>query len=210
MPITDVPACAVTRVSPRRMPTIFLALAAGLWGCDEGSVPATAPVVLAETPEDKLDRAMTRLQSALADAQAAASSGVISERTSDYRFFPPKESGGEYTAEVTIKTKIALANAPAAVTLPKPVSEEEPAPDEEELATADELVLEETPAPEDEADAQEEESDPDNGVTRKAIAQSMEHETDVYRLAYQGDRWTLLDEPKGETEKLIFEYALGK
>jgi hypothetical protein len=178
-----------------------LLAATGLVGCDAASGPAmpTMPsgIVIPKTPEEKLDRVMERMRSALEDAQAASGPGVISERTCDYRLIPPASDGGQYTAEVTIKTKLSLAKAPAAATLPLP-EEEEGAKAEEEAADF-------------EGEGEEgEEPRPDNGVTRKAVAQSRDFRTDVYQLAYEGDRWKLLTKPKGETDQLILEFALGQ
>ncbi len=169
----------------------------GLAGCDSASGPelSTMPsgIVVPKTPEEKLERVMERMRSALEDAQAAASTGVVSERTCDYQLIPPDSEGGQYTAEVTIRTKLSLANVPAAATLPP--SEK----DEEEEAESGDVQGEEG-----------EEPLPDNGVTRKAITQSRDYKEDVYQLAYEGDRWKLLTKPKGETEKLILEFALGQ
>lgn len=181
----------------------------GITGCKEAAVPSAAPSVTAQTPEARFEAAMTRLQSMLAEAQAAASSGVVSERTCEYRLIPPKNEGDRYTAEVTIHTKVALANAPAAATLPKPTGEVEPAVEEDPAADGEEAV-EEFVTTEDDKPSVEVEENPDNGVTRRAIAESMKQETNVYLLAYEDERWKLLTEPKGETEKLVFEYALGK
>jgi hypothetical protein len=169
----------------------------GLAGCDSANGPelSTMPsgIVVPKTPEEKLERVMERMRSALEDAQAAASTGVVSERTCDYRLIPPDAEGGQYTAEVTIRTKLSLANVPAAATLPPSAKDEE-----EEAESGD-------------AEGEDgEEPLPDNGVTRKAIAQSRDYKEDVYQLAYEGDRWKLLTEPKGETEKLIMEFALGQ
>lgn len=166
----------------------------GLAGCDSASGPelSTMPsgIVVPKTPEEKLERVMERMRSALEDAQAAASTGVVSERTCDYRLIPPESEGGQYKAEVTLRTKLSLATAPAAVTLP-------PSEDEEEETEPSDLEGEDG-----------EEPLPDNGVTRKAIAQSRDFKEDVYQLAYAGDRWKLLTKPTGETEKLILEFAL--
>ena len=164
---------------------LFLSLSWGFIGCDTASkAPGTAVAVTPAptTPQSKLERAMERLRVALLDAQAAAGSGVVSERESDYRLIPPEDEKGKYEAEVTIRTTIALAKAPAAIIKPEEIVEDE-------LVEGGEIV-------------------PDNGVTRKAAAQSKSVQTDVYRLAYEGDRWKLITEPKGETEQLLFEYAL--
>jgi hypothetical protein len=163
----------------------------GLAGCDKSSSPELpampSGIVVPRTPEEKLERVMERMRSAMEDAQAASGTGVLSERTCDYRLIPPAADGGKYTAEVTIRTKLSLAKAPAAATLPK----------EEEDPKADDVEGEEG-----------EDVGPDNGVTRKAIAQSRDYKEDVYQLAYEDDRWKLLTKPEGETEQLILEYAL--
>src|SRR5215207_7648933 len=76
---------------------VALAFSTALAGCEEpsGPRPAGGALVVAKTPEAKLDRAMERLRSALLDAQADATSGVVSQRKSDYRLIPPKEAGGQ-------------------------------------------------------------------------------------------------------------------
>jgi hypothetical protein len=164
----------------------------GLAGCDKSSSPELpampSGIVVPRTPEEKLERVMERMRSAMEDAQAASGTGVLSERTCDYRLIPPAADGGQYTAEVTIRTKLSLAKAPAAATLPK---------EEEDAIAADVAEGEDS-----------EDLGPDNGVTRKAIAQSRDYKEDVYQLAYEDDRWKLLTKPEGETEQLILEYAL--
>lgn len=194
----DVPSAAPALVLQRFRAAIVAALLAAIvfTGCDSppSGPKIPAAIVVPRTPEEKFDRAMERMESALADAQAAAGTGVVSERTSDYRLIPPTDEGGQYTAEVTLRTKLSLARAPAAATLPR---------------TDEEKAAEEAAAEDGELD-EEGEIVPDNGVTRKALALSRDEQTDVYKLAYEGDRWKLLTKPKGETEQLIFEYALGK
>ena len=134
------------------------------------------------------------MRSALEDAQAASGTGVVSERTCDHRLIPPATDGGQYTAEVTIRTKLSLANVPAAATLPPAKGKDgEAAKDEAEQLEGEEG----------------EEPRPDNGATRKAIALSRDYKEDVYQLAYEDDRWKLLTKPKGETEQLILDYALN-
>jgi hypothetical protein len=172
-----------------------LLAASGLVGCDAASSPELpampSGIVVPKTPEEKLERVMERMRSALEDAQAASGTGVISERTCDYRLIPPASDGGQYTAEVTLRTKLSLANVPAAATLP--LSEEE----EKAKAGASD-------------DEEGEDPGPDNGVTRKAATLSRDYKEDVYLLTYEGDRWTLPTKPKGLTEQLIMEYALDQ
>ena len=182
-----------------------LVAATGLVGCDAPSAPNGLPlpsgIVVPKTPEEKLERVMERMQEALEDAQAARGTGVISERTCDSRLIPPAEEGGKYTAEVTIRTKLSLANAPAAATLP-PSEDDEAKGEEGEESEEDVAAEEET--------AEGEETTPDNGVTRKAIALSRDQKDEVYQLAYEGDRWKLVTQPKNDTDQLILDFALGK
>jgi hypothetical protein len=182
-----------------------LVAATGLVGCDAPSAPNGLPlptgIVVPKTPEEKLERVMERMQEALQDAQAARGTGVVSERTCEHRLIPPAEEGGKYMAEVTIRTKLSLANAPAAATLPPSDEEEAKGEEGEESDEAFAAAEEET--------AEGEETTPDNGVTRKAIALSRDQKDEVYQLAYEGDRWKLVSEPKNETDKLILDFALG-
>jgi hypothetical protein len=158
-------------------------------GCNDAGVPPLVPKVTAETPEAKLELVMDRLQTAIVDAAAASGSGVVSQRKIDHRLIPPDK------AEVTIETRLALAKAPAAVTL-------SPSDDEESEEGAEALTEEDEETPELGAD---------NGVTTRAIEQSRDVQTRVYELGYNGDRWKLLTKPEPDDEvgKYLFEYALA-
>jgi hypothetical protein len=183
--------------------TLFAAT--GLIGCDAPSAPNGLPmskgIVVPKTPEEKLERVMERMQEALEDAQAARGTGVVSERTCEHRLIPPAKEGDKYTAEVTIRTKLSLANAPAAATLP-PSEKEEAKGDEGEESDEDFAAAEEETA-------EDEETTRDNGVTRRAIALSRDQTDEVYQLAYESDRWKLVTEPKNDTDQLILDFALG-
>jgi hypothetical protein len=76
-------------------------------GCDRQGTPTTAiPAPLPNTPEGKLEGVMRRLKSALDDAQAAAGSGVSSERNSSFNLIKPTDANAPLRAEVTISTKL--------------------------------------------------------------------------------------------------------
>jgi hypothetical protein len=164
-------------------------------GCTDASAPPLIPKATAETPEAKLELVMDRLQTAIVDAAAASGSGVVSQRKIDHRLIAPDKAGGQYKAEVTIETRLALAKAPAAVTLSPS--------DDEESEEGDEVLTEE--------DEETPEIGADNGVTTRAIEQSRDVQTRVYELGYDGNRWTLLTKPKPDDEvaKYLFEYALA-
>jgi hypothetical protein len=178
-------------------------------GCDAPSSPNGPPlpsgIVVPKTPEEKLERVMERMSEALADAQAARGVGVVSERTCEHRLIPPEGEDGKYRAEITIRTKIMLASAPAAETLIKRKKQELAEAEEEKAASEDEKLLKD----DEELKAEEgEEAVFDNGVTSKAIAQSKEQKVEVYQLAYEDERWKLVTEPKNDTDKLILDFAL--
>jgi hypothetical protein len=129
-----------------------------------------------------LDRVGERLERALEDASAAASTGIVSRRECSYRFIPPTDENGPYTAEVTIRTTTA-ALAPAR-TAPK-----SPAADNAATKTAgDDLPL-------------------PNGK-RRILPASRQRKEEKFLLIYKDDKWTLAAEPQQELERLFFEYAL--
>jgi hypothetical protein len=208
--------------SASRLRSVFFMLAGSalVAGCEESAPARTVPRIVAETPEAKLEVAMERLRSAMIDAAAAQGSGVVSQRKSSYRLIPPVEEHGQYKAEVTIQTVVALAHAPAAATLPPRKEDDEPATWEEDEAALEEeeFKVDERPDEADEADEadvanDEEQEIDDNGVTRKAIAQSRETKTDVYDLVYEDDRWKLatkLDPKDDEVAKYLFKFALNE
>jgi hypothetical protein len=185
---------------------------------------STLPKFTATTPEAKLERIMERLDEAIIDASAARGSGVVSQRKSSYKLFPPKVEGGQYRAEVKIQTTLALAAAPAAATLPKkehlkstPADEEviDAQPDEDgiDAQPIDESITGSTEKAATADDAEAEDEQPrDNGVTRRAIEQSKETRTQVYELAYENDQWKVVSEFAEDDElgPLLFEYALSE
>jgi hypothetical protein len=173
-----------------------------LSGCQEAPASRTVPKFAAQTPEQKLELVMQRFDSALADAAAARGSGVISERKSSYKLIPPGEGDEPYRAEVTIRTTVALANAPAALPL-RAKKETEP-----DSLAADEDDKFSIAKNEDDESLEGDELIPDNGVTRRAAEQSKDVKTDVYELVYSDDRWTLPAEPTDEVAKYLFEFAL--
>jgi hypothetical protein len=187
------------------------AAASGISGCKESSPPNAVPMLPANTPEAKLEEVMARLRTAVVDAAAAQGSGVVSQRKVSHRLIPPTDGQDSYKAEITIRTTVALANAPAASSRPK---KEEP--QDEQLDPFDEddemqdPLLEDLPQDEEANDAELEEPT-DNGVTRRAVEQSRETTTKVYDLVYENERWDLVDEisvSEDEVAKYLFEYAL--
>jgi hypothetical protein len=132
---------------------------------------------------------MQRLDSALDTAQAAAGSGVVSERRAYHKYFPPTTESEAPKATIFLETKVALApralNDAAQAKL-KAAAEEAG----EELTTEDAKSL--------------------------IISDEQKVEVDEYDLIYEADHWKLVEEIKPEsedapdsTEQILFEYALG-
>jgi hypothetical protein len=115
MPLLCLPAKPAAQAARLLRGSFLLALpvaAAMAMGCG-GTRTAPPKVVqneVPDSPEGKLERVMKRLESALIDAQAAAGSGVKSQRKSSYRLIPPGPDEPNYKAEVTIVTHTKLAN----------------------------------------------------------------------------------------------------
>jgi hypothetical protein len=163
---------------------LFSALALVV-GCDNQGTPTTpVPPPLPNTPEGKLKGVMMRLQSALNDAQAAAGSGIKSERKASDKLLQPEGEGKPLRAEVTITSRI------------------EVTPQEDDKAKADKNAK----AKADAKSAEEKAADLDTPKTAAAIQPLVKKET--FMLVYEGDQWTMPELPKGQIEKLCFEYAL--
>jgi len=156
----------------RIMLLVAASAAAAAIGCGEARTipPQVATQQTEDSPKAKLQRVMTRLRSALVDAQAAEGVGVESQRKSSYRLIPPTDDEPNYTAEVTIVTQARLADAGAAA-----------AAGDAESTGANHLAPEDT---------------------------KPQQKRETFTLVYKGDRWKLRKQPKGETEKILFEYAL--
>jgi hypothetical protein len=100
--------------SPRRLPAVcgclaVLALALAM-GCEHPV--AKPPVALppkGDTPEAKLERVIERLKFALGQAKGSPDLGVHSQRDCKYRLIPPSTDERRYTAEVTIQTRVVVA-----------------------------------------------------------------------------------------------------
>lgn len=153
-------------------------------GCDKSEqatpmVPALPPN---NTVEGKLARVMQRLDSAIEDAQAAAGSGVVSERKAYDRLVRPEGDAGPYEAIITIETTRALA--PIAINAAAQKKAEDAARKEGRELTEEEA--------------------------QKLIVQDTQTtEVVEYPLVYDGTRWKLKDELKPESiEYILFTYAL--
>ncbi|RIK76443.1 MAG: hypothetical protein DCC67_13930 [Planctomycetota bacterium] len=159
-------------------------------GCEQTAQSPAAPTVQmpvpkSDTPEGKLARVVDRLKAALKDAQAAAGSGIVSERTASSRLLTPAEEGQPLKAEVTIHTVVAMDQSAA--------KEADAAVDPAE--EGDEPVVEATgeQAP----------------VEAAPLSEPIERKS-VFELVYRDDRWQLATELTDEqaTERLCFQYAL--
>jgi hypothetical protein len=207
----------IARLTILNKPSLGLCLAvvATALGCGSES-GGTLPEFTAETPEQKLEQAMQRLDEAIIEASAARGSGVVSQRKSSYQLIPPDEPGGQYRAEVTIETRLALS--PTAVensqpdTEPEKEAEKSPYDLEEgvDAQPIDDTADDEEVASDDEKEAEEEVRDAT--VTRRAIEQSREVKKQVYELAYKDDRWKVVSEfdQTDELGPLLFKYALDE
>jgi hypothetical protein len=171
--------------SPRRRSTVrsclgCLALALAM-GCEHPSKP---PVVLApkgDTPEAKLARVMERLKFALHSAQGAPGFGVASQRDCQYRLIPPSTDEPRYTAEISIETRVIVADKG-----PKPAPKAPPKPPEGaapigKMASAD---------------------DGPNSATSV--------DQDKFLLVYEHDRWSLPTKPDSQTLQICFDSALAE
>lgn len=153
-------------------------------GRPEPAIPSVPALPPNNTPEGKLARVMQRLESALEDAQAAAGSGVISERKAYERIIPPSKEGEPYTAVITIETTRALA--PIALNAKAKERAEAQAEKQGETLT-------------------------DEQVKPAIVKDTQQTEVVEYELVLEGDRWVLKDELVfGSTEQILFSYALDQ
>ena len=93
----------------RRTACALAFCAPALAGCERPLSPPIEAAKASATPQDHLKSVMRRLEFALQGAKAKPGSGVVSERKSDYKLIEPTEAGGDYAAEVTIRTTITVA-----------------------------------------------------------------------------------------------------
>lgn len=158
-------------------------------GCSKPSnIPSVPALPPNDTPEGKLARVMQRLDSAIESAQAESGTGVISERRAYHKLLPPPAGSDLPEAVVFIETTRALA--------PQALNDASQAKFEEEAAK----LGEEAPA-----------------EPRKPLIVEDEKTTEVveYPLAYDGQRWKLVNELESKTEDgapsieyILFDYAL--
>jgi hypothetical protein len=149
------------------------------------SIPALPPN---DTPEGKLARVMQRLDSAIETAQAASGSGVISERRAYHKLLPASTGSELPEAVVFIETARALA--------PRAMNDASQAKFKAEAEKSDDELP---------------------GETRKPLVVEDEKKIEVveYPLAYDGQRWKLVEELQSKTEDgspsmeyILFDYAL--
>lgn len=96
----------------------LLAIAASLAltsaGCERpGPQPRISPSLPDHSAEGRLERVKQRLTAALADAQAASGSGIVSQRRCSVELIRPSKDGDAFKAKVTIFTKVAIDDAEA-------------------------------------------------------------------------------------------------
>lgn len=164
----------------------------GSAGCNKPSnVPSIPSLPPNDTPEGKLARVMQRLDSAIETAQAAAGSGVISERRAYHKMLSPPEGADLPQAVVYIETTRALA--PQAIN------------------AAAQAKLEAAKA---EAEKQGAEI-PEVAGKPLVVTDEKQVEVDEFPLVYDGQRWKLVTELKSTTEEgdpsteyILFDYAL--
>lgn len=163
-------------------------------GCNRTSAPSL-PEFPVEPAEADFERVTQRLESALADAQPAAGSGIVSRRECRYRLIPPSSAEDDYEAEVTIETTVRLLkpNIPAR---PQPKAAADSP--EEIIAAAQAADKLAAPTPREVAEQE----------AAKIVESSETRSEETYRLTYKNDRWRLVEPPEEPIERLVLEYAL--
>jgi hypothetical protein len=183
-----------SRCRPLAATAALIAVLALALGCGRSSDEAL-PKFPVEPAEAEFELVAQRLESALADAQAEAGSGVASKRECSYELVPPSDDQDQYEAEVTIETTTRLIK-------PKLPARPEPKPKidtpEGIAAAAQETDKPAEPTPREVADQD----------AAKMAAESVTRHTETYRLAYKNDRWQMDKLPEEPIDRLVFEYAL--
>jgi hypothetical protein len=177
----------------RAAAAVIVAITAFGAGCEDASLQAPPEIPRAEA---EFERVTQRLESALKDAQAAAGSGIASNRECSYRLIPPKGDQGQYEAEIKIETTTRLLKPKLPVRKP-PADSEIDSP--EEVATAAQEV--DRPAGPTPREVAEKEA-------AQIAALSKTRTVETYRLTFENDRWQLANSPEEPLDRIILEYAL--
>lgn len=155
-------------------------------GCDRMK-NEQVPQIVVLTPEGKFELVMERMESALADAKPSANSGIVSSRRCRYEVIPPASDDGLYRAEVTIETQVSLSKPHVRRLAPKTIGGQ--------AADSEDVLKDEPPLPKPSATV--------------LVDASQASTTETFELIYQDERWKLATQPKGELEKICFEFALN-
>ncbi len=134
-----------------------------------------------DSPEVKLKRVMERLKFALHAAQGSPGFGVASQRECQYQLIPPSTDEPRYTAEVTIQTRVVVADQGAKSAAKSPPKGKDAAATPKTDASA---------------------------VEGPQSATSVDK--DKFLLVYEHDRWTLPQKPDSQTLQICFDSALAE
>lgn len=185
-------------------------------GCDNAN-NLPAPSVETNTPEGKFDWVMQKLKRAILDTSADRSSGLsISDRSIESELIPPSEGVDHYRARITVSYEAEYVPNEIPVAVDR---EKEAEKRREEMRKMQEYsgLSQDEDEPFDPLSERMSSEMEDLAVSSRPPKRSPEllevpstKESKVYELAYQNDHWKLLTELETESEKLWFDYALGK
>lgn len=189
----------------------ILALVMGFCiGC-EPEMPVPPPKVFGSSAEEDFDWAMVRMKHAIEMFRPSSSDGLSMKRELDYELVPPSKEQAKYTARVTIATRTVFRAEPlssetkkrreeakkeaANIKLDNPFKIAKEGEAEEDVIPVPEIPLAELNNPE---------------IADPQIPTQQLKEKKDYFLEYVSDHWELTTPEIGESDQMLFDYALQR
>ena len=196
---------------------LFAVLLSIASGCSDEVQSIPASPVERNSPEGQFEWFIQRLERAVLDFSSSQTSGLsISNRTLDSELIPPSQEVDYYRAKVTISYEAAYVPESIPTIVDKDKEEEKRREKMRRMESYSGLEDDPDQPMDPLADKFRTEME-DLAASSRLPARSPDiletpnlKDTKVYELAYHNDQWEVVTELESESEKLWFDYALGK